>query len=275
VLGANPLLAVIDGYVHRIWQGQDIDKVLMVRKGVFLVRFNNMDDRMTVLKKGWYFFDRKPFIVKAWNKDLSLDTSNLHSIPIWVRFPTLDIKFWGINSLSKLGSMLGIPIKTDKATKDKSALAFARLLIEMPFEGPFPEHIDFVSDGDRVIRQAVQYEWKPTWCTFCKLLGHEAEHCRKKEQGRKEWRVKAKPATTQIHSSSSSSSAHTEQPIPEEQRSEEQGLEGFVAPCKFSPRATNPSRSPEPLTNNTFEVLNQPEMENIRQHGAFTPAPHG
>ncbi|KAJ8421497.1 hypothetical protein Cgig2_028517 [Carnegiea gigantea] len=127
----------------------DIDKVLLVRKGVFLIRFNNMDDRIKVLKKGWYFFDRKLFITKAWNEDLSLDTSNLHSIPIWVRFPEMDIKFWGLDSLSKLGSMLGIPIKTDRTTRDKSALGFTGLLIEMPFEGPFPDHIDFINDGDR------------------------------------------------------------------------------------------------------------------------------
>ncbi|KAJ8420786.1 LOW QUALITY PROTEIN: hypothetical protein Cgig2_017723 [Carnegiea gigantea] len=145
----NPPLGVIDGYVHRICAGMDIDKVLLVRKGVFLIRFNNMDDRT---KKGWYFFDRKPFIANAWNEDSPLNTSNLHSVPIRVWFLELDIKFWGLNSLSKLRSMLGIPIKADRTTRDKSALRFARLLIEMPFEGPFPDHIDFINDGDRVIR---------------------------------------------------------------------------------------------------------------------------
>ena len=133
-----------------------------------------------------YFFDRKPFIVKAWNENLSLDTSNRHSIPICVRFPELDIKFWGLDSLSTLGSMLGIPIKIDRTTRDKFALGFTRLLIEMPFEGPFSDHIDFIDDGDRVIRQTVQYEWKQISRKYCKLLGHEEGNCRKKDLGRKE-----------------------------------------------------------------------------------------
>ena len=37
VIGSNRPLAVMDGFVHRIWAGKPIDKVLQVRKGVFLV----------------------------------------------------------------------------------------------------------------------------------------------------------------------------------------------------------------------------------------------
>ena len=62
------------------------------------------------------------------------------------------------------------------------------MLVEMPLEGPFPEHIDFVNDWDIVVRQKVKYEWKPTKCTNYKMLGHEEKDCRRKNQGRKEWR---------------------------------------------------------------------------------------
>ena len=65
VMGSNPPFDVIDGFVHRIWKSMDIDKVIIVRKGVFLVRFTNLLDKMTVLHRGLYFFDMKPFIVKA------------------------------------------------------------------------------------------------------------------------------------------------------------------------------------------------------------------
>ncbi|KAJ8420346.1 hypothetical protein Cgig2_006389 [Carnegiea gigantea] len=212
----------------------DIDKVMLVRKGVYLIRFHNLEDRTKVLKQGWYFFDRKPFLVKAWNEDLSLDTSSLHSIPIWIRLPGLALKYWGLECLSKLGSMLGIPIKTDRIIKEKAALGFARLLVEMPFEGPFPDHIDFVSDGDRVIRQEVQYEWKPVMCNHCKLLGHKDQYCRKKGRGKMEWRVKAK----------------TNQPVNEEQGPEtiattiEQVLDQrngvFVSPTRIAHRVSLP-----------------------------------
>ncbi|KAJ8419773.1 hypothetical protein Cgig2_002904 [Carnegiea gigantea] len=87
-----------------------------------------------------------------------------------------------MESLSKIGSMLGIPIKTDKTTKEKAALSYARLLIEMPVSGPFSDCIDFIFDGDKVVRQFVKYEWKPTKCTHCLMFGHEEQNCTKKQR---------------------------------------------------------------------------------------------
>jgi len=86
--------------------------------------------------------------------------------------------------------MLGISIKTDKPTKEESALGYGCILEKMPIEGPFPEHIDFVNDSDRVVRQLVRYEWKPTRCNHCRMLGHEEANCRKKPNLRQEWRAK-------------------------------------------------------------------------------------
>ena len=54
--------------------------------------------------------------------------------------------------MSKLGSMLGVPIKMDETTKQKTAIRYARVLIEMLLEGSFPECIDFVNDWEVVVR---------------------------------------------------------------------------------------------------------------------------
>ena len=84
---------------------------------------------------------------------------------------------------------MGVPIKTDKVNKEKLTLSYAKLLIEMPLKGPFPKHIDFVSDWVVAVRQKVMYEWKPTQCSFCQMLGHEEIYCRKKAKTRHEWRL--------------------------------------------------------------------------------------
>ncbi|KAJ8422255.1 LOW QUALITY PROTEIN: hypothetical protein Cgig2_025875 [Carnegiea gigantea] len=133
VLGANPPLGVIEGYVRRIWSQFVIDKVIAARKGLYLVRFKAMVDKDEVLKKGISYFDRKPFIVQ---------------------FPELDVKYWGADSLSKIGSAIGIPLKIDKQTIDKTFLSYARLLIDIPLEGPFLEYVDYITDkGRRVVNQ--------------------------------------------------------------------------------------------------------------------------
>ncbi|KAJ8435839.1 hypothetical protein Cgig2_003862 [Carnegiea gigantea] len=80
VLGSNPPIEVMEGYLERIWKSLDIDR--------------------------------------------------------------------GIASLSKLGSTLGILIKTDKHTMEKTRLSYARLLIDILVDGFFHEFIDFINDQD-------------------------------------------------------------------------------------------------------------------------------
>ncbi|KAJ8422194.1 hypothetical protein Cgig2_000659 [Carnegiea gigantea] len=98
----------------------DIDKIYLVKKGVFLVLFKHLSEQSIVVWRGVYFFDNKPFLVKPWNEEMDINTEALVSLPIWVRFLELDTKYWGMDSLSKIGSVLGIHIKIDKYARDKS-----------------------------------------------------------------------------------------------------------------------------------------------------------
>jgi len=55
----------------------------------------------------------------------------------------------------------------------------ARLLVEIPLEGHFPEYIEFANEKDIIIRQKVVYEWRPIKCTQYRMFGHTREECRK------------------------------------------------------------------------------------------------
>ena len=152
VLGANPPLEVIEGYFRKIWKSLDIDKINLVRNGLFLVRLNNLDDHKLVVQKGAYYFDRKPLLVKPWNPEFDLQTESLTSLPIWVHLHDLDLKYWGMDSLRNIGSTLGIPLKTDKYTMEKRVLKYARRLIDIQVDASFPDHVHFVNDQDVVVR---------------------------------------------------------------------------------------------------------------------------
>ena len=103
-----------------------------------------------------------------------------------MRFLDLDIKYWGLTSLGKLGSILGIPIKTDRFTLEKTKLHYARLLIDIKLKDSFPDFIEFVNDYDVVVRLQAEYEWKPIKCQHCKMFGHNEEDCKKKTNVRQE-----------------------------------------------------------------------------------------
>ena len=53
VVGANPPPMVMEGYVRRIWRNNGIDKVAMLKKGVFIVRFATMEQRDKILAGYW------------------------------------------------------------------------------------------------------------------------------------------------------------------------------------------------------------------------------
>ncbi|KAJ8439959.1 hypothetical protein Cgig2_013586 [Carnegiea gigantea] len=101
-----------------------------------------------------------------------------------VQLPELNIKYRGIDSLRKIGSLVGLPIKTDKKTRERSMLSYARLLVEMDLKGAFPKNVDFVNK-----KGLVRYEWKLVKCSHCGLFGHEVNECRKKNYVRQEWRM--------------------------------------------------------------------------------------
>lgn len=120
VVGANPPIQVMEGYLRRVWKNFNVDKVAVVKKGMFLVRFKAMESRDRVME-GHYFFVRKPVILKPWHSDMDFERETLKTIPVLVQLK-LDLKYWGEKSLHKIAAQLGDPIKRDEATRNREKL---------------------------------------------------------------------------------------------------------------------------------------------------------
>lgn len=178
VMGANPPLHVIDGFVRRIWNAESIDKIGLVGKGVFLVRMKTIEAMIAACGSSGMLFDKKPFIVKPWTKNASFEKETLNSIPIWVCFPGLGKHYWGERCLRKIAEMLGSVVQIDSATLNKDRLLFARVLIEMKLDGGFPETLAFTNEDNELVTFPVTYDWKPIVCDKCKQISHTREQCK-------------------------------------------------------------------------------------------------
>lgn len=56
ILGANPLFSIVDGFVQRIWKDLSIDKVGLIGKGIYTVRFlSRISARKTWTWRGFTF----------------------------------------------------------------------------------------------------------------------------------------------------------------------------------------------------------------------------
>ncbi|XP_010694020.1 uncharacterized protein LOC104906887 [Beta vulgaris subsp. vulgaris] len=190
VVGANPPYPVMEGFLRRVWAKKGIEKIVAVNKGVFLVRFHNVDQRDEVLNYGFQFFDKKPLIVKQWHAEMDFQKEDIKTVPIWIQLPALDLKYWGERCLFKLVAGIGKPLKLDQSTINKDRLQYARIMIETRMNQDLPEEIVFENEKGVMMTQKVHYEWRPIRCDICAGIGHSHKECVKQKQkkiGEKVW----------------------------------------------------------------------------------------
>lgn len=103
-------------------------------------------------------------------------------------------------------------MRTDKCTKEKTTLSYARMQVEMRLDLDFPEHIDFVNEMGMLVRQQVVYEWKPVKYGNCHIFGHDDSSCKKKENTRWEL-VPKQPIQPPIQQDTGNDVADQGQPV--------------------------------------------------------------
>lgn len=152
----------------------------MLKNGVTLVKFENMNGRDEVIEGGVFHFDKKPVVVKAWTPNLDSAKSKINSVPVWVKLHGLDIKYWSASGLSTIGSLIGVTIMGDMNTQKKTCINFARILVEVQIKHKLKDVVYFQNEKGIVLEQEIDYEWKHVQCRGCNRYGSEEGDCRKK-----------------------------------------------------------------------------------------------
>ena len=61
VLGANPPVAMLEGFFRRMWK-EKVESVGSPKHGIFVVRFKDVEPRDEILNGGYIFFHRRPVL---------------------------------------------------------------------------------------------------------------------------------------------------------------------------------------------------------------------
>lgn len=132
----------------------------MVCKGIFLMRFQDQDSRSLACDMNRILFDKKPFIVRQWVPSISYEKYTLSSVPIWVRFPSLDVRYLGVFSLTEIVGMLGsvLKLELDGTTSNKGRLMYARVLVDINIAKGFCDEIFFENELGDLTSQRVAYD---------------------------------------------------------------------------------------------------------------------
>ncbi|KAL2934193.1 Ribosomal RNA small subunit methyltransferase G [Bienertia sinuspersici] len=169
----------MEGYIGRIWKNYRVDKVVGIRRGLFLVCFKGMNSCAKVLKEERPFFDSKLVLIKPWSPDHEVSMEELMTVPIRIHIHA-HYKYWGLKSLEKLTKTIGKFVKVNHTTASRSILSYARCMVEVKMNQTFPNKILFLDKRNQKEKLDITYEWRPTLCTNCKKYGHVNEQCYKR-----------------------------------------------------------------------------------------------
>lgn len=72
----------MEQYVRNVWNFVAAPKVYTHEDGYFIFRFEAVEARDQVLSSGPYSFNNRPFILRNWSIEFSLDAEVMRIIPL-------------------------------------------------------------------------------------------------------------------------------------------------------------------------------------------------
>lgn len=130
-------------------------------------------------------------VVKPWTAEVDMCKEDVNVMTIWVQLQ-LDLKYWGESCLEKIVKPVGKLLKLDQATKGRDKLMYARVMLEVKTGQEFPGRVHFINERNQNMEAPIHYEWKPTQCEACKMMGHEVNQCTR-PLVKQVWRQKVVP----------------------------------------------------------------------------------
>ncbi|GAV62213.1 LOW QUALITY PROTEIN: Exo_endo_phos domain-containing protein/DUF4283 domain-containing protein, partial [Cephalotus follicularis] len=145
--------------------------------GTFLFKFDNSAARDLVLSNGPWEVWGAYLVLRRWEEGMSLSKDSFASIPVWVKLANVPSELWTKQGLSYVASALGVPLCMDAATTAGNRLSFARVCIEMKASSNFPTSYKVRRRNGTLVEVLVQYAWKPSPCSECKVFDHSSKQC--------------------------------------------------------------------------------------------------
>ncbi|XP_010314397.2 uncharacterized protein [Solanum lycopersicum] len=174
VIGECPGYNTMNRYLLMNWSKVDKPDVFLYEEG-YIIKFKSLNDMNEVLFSGSYTISNRPIILKQWCPDFNFENEFLTKILLWVNFPKLPLNCWGVGSLSRIASVIGVPLFVDECTTKQTRTSYSRMLIEVNVTKPIPQKVTVMDPNGRTYMQEVVMEWKPLYCDKCQKIGHQCQ----------------------------------------------------------------------------------------------------
>lgn len=172
--GRFPGLKAIFGMVDR-WKANC--QVRTHPSGWLVFKFWYVEYMTRILEGKTHHIYGRPLLLKSVPPFFTFDDMGISHEPVWARLKGLPIECWHPSALSRIAIKLGNPICCDKATRDRTRVSHARVLVEVDAHHQPPESFPILLPNDAHDFQIIEYEHIPRLCSECKRFGHYASAC--------------------------------------------------------------------------------------------------
>ncbi|KAI9100936.1 hypothetical protein K1719_024060 [Acacia pycnantha] len=183
VLGASFPSYILRDRVNRMWHPRDPLKLIPLSNRYYIVSFSNKEDRDYAFQEGPWMIEDHYLIVQRWRPNFNPWKADLQrKIAAWIRLPDVPFEFYNVESLRRIGNMVGRMIKLDRSTSVYDKGGFARMCVEIDLQQPLlPTYKVFGEE------RPIVYEGLHQVCFSCGKYGHSKDACplmlRKDEEG--------------------------------------------------------------------------------------------
>ncbi|KAL6558471.1 hypothetical protein OROMI_018821 [Orobanche minor] len=105
-------------------------------------------------------------------------------VPLWVKIHALPPQWFDLRSLKTIASSVGVFLKVDEPTHNRSRLSFARVCVEVNLKIHLSKKIN-LQVGAENLELDIEFEKVPQYCHYCKHIGHDIFMCYIKNPGLK------------------------------------------------------------------------------------------
>lgn len=137
-----------------------------------MLQFSSNSDLLQVWSAGLVKLNVGTVRLIKWTPGFSPSTYRNTFAQVWVKLWDLGFDFWDPQTLFEIASGLGVPIKIDPKTLNRSVGLYARLLVDVDVSQTLPSNLRVERENGEAEVFEVEYERCPQPCNRCGLLGH-------------------------------------------------------------------------------------------------------
>ncbi|XP_061999165.1 uncharacterized protein LOC133716473 [Rosa rugosa] len=147
-------------------------------KGFFMLHFQSLDDMQKVWSLGIVRLNQGFLILIKWKPGFSPSSYKNSFSQVWVRFWDLGFDYWEQQTLFEIARRVGMPLKIDPRTVDRSVGLYARILIDVDFSQQLLTTLRVTRVNGSQSFVGVEYENVLVVCAKRNIVGYQASNCR-------------------------------------------------------------------------------------------------